>query len=455
MPSRRSSRREVIKAAAGLTAGAISFPCFVPARSLGADGNTAPSNRLVMGCIGVGGQGTGNMNAFMRQGDVQVVAVCDVERESDRYHGGGARGREPARRQVDKHYAEKGGQGGGCKAYEDYRELLARKDIDAVTVCTPDHWHALASIAAADAGKHVYCEKPLANSVAEGRAICGAVNRNRIVLQNGSHERSNANGRLGCELVRNGRIGKLQRVLITLPTDQGHHQAVKAFKDMPAAQPAPETLNYELWQGHTPKVPYMEKRVHFWWRFVLAYGGGEMTDRGAHVIDLAQLGMGMDDTGPVHLAATGTRTERGLYDAFMEFEFKCRYANGVEMIGSSKPGPRGVRFEGDKGWIFINVHGCKLEASDPELLKPIEKPGVDLGRSPGHHRNFLDSVFKGAPLMATAEIGHRTASICHLLNISMLLGKPLEWDPKAEQVTNLKEANELLCPPGLKGKLRA
>jgi predicted dehydrogenase len=406
----------------------------VPASVLGRDGGVAPSARIVMGCIGTGGQGSGNMRNFMGQPDVRVVAVCDV----DTNHG------NRARDTVNKHYGNR-----DCKAYKDFRELVARKDIDAVSIGTPDHWHALTSIAAAKADKDIYCEKPLANSVGEGRAICKAVEENRRVLQCGSHERSNSNGRHACELVRNGRIGKLHTVRINLPTEQGHHQRVLQMQqksEMPATQPVPEGFDYDFWLGHTPVKPYTPMRCHFWWRFILAHGGGEMTDRGAHVIDIGQLGAGKDDTGPVEIEAAGWHDTKGLFDAFFKYKFVNTFADGLKLIGTTDL-PRGVKFEGDEGWIMVHIHGCGLEASDPKILR--EKIGddeVQLGRSPGHHRNFLECIKSRQPTMATAEIGHRTGTICHLNNIAMLLGRKLKWDPVKEQVLGDDEANALLTP---------
>jgi predicted dehydrogenase len=216
---------------------------------------------------------------------------------------------------------------------------------------------------------------------------------------------------------------------------------------------APEGFDYDTWLGHTAKVPYTERRCHFSWRFILAYGGGEMTDRGAHVIDLAQLGMGTDGTGPIEIEARGVRNKESLFDAFWDYEFTNTYPNGIKMIGGVQT-PRGLKFEGSDGWLFIHVHGAKLEASDPVFLK--EKPdslSVKLGRGPGqsreptllHVRGFLDAVKSRKEPFATAEIGHRTASICHLNNIAMLIGKKFQWDPSREQATEA-EANKLLTP---------
>jgi len=391
----------------------------------------AASERLTMGCIGVGGKGRNNLGRFMKEKEVQVVAVCDVDEGHSKL----------AADMVNQKTGNK-----DCGVYSDFRELLARDDIDVVSIATPDHWHALTSIAAANAGKHIYCEKPLANSVGEGRAICDAVSKNKVLLQTGSHERSNDNARYAAELVRNGRIGKLKKIVIQMPCDQAHHKQVMQLQETPPEMPVPEGFDYDNWLGHTALQPYTEKRCHFWWRFILAYGGGEMTDRGAHIIDLAQLGAGTDDTGPVKFEATGKASETSLYDAFMDYQFVNTYANGLQMVGENK-GPRGLKFIGEDGWIFVHVHGCKLEAEPASLLKEkIGETELQVGRSPGHHRNFLDAVLTGAPLMAPAEVGHRTATICHLNNIAMKVGRPITWDPKTETIKDDPEATALLTP---------
>ncbi|MEX2141158.1 MAG: Gfo/Idh/MocA family oxidoreductase [Pirellulales bacterium] len=425
-----TTRREFLKTSA-VAAAAIGVPYYVPATALGF-GRTAPSDRIVMGAIGTGGQGRGIMNRFMSFDDVQVVAVCDVEQ----------RRLKAVKESVDQKYGNQ-----DCKQYGDFRELVARDDIDMVTVTTPDHWHALCSVAAANSGKHIYCEKPLSNSIGEGRAIADAVKKNNVKLQTGSHERSGENARFAAELVRNGRIGKLHTIRINLPDDDGHHQKAKALKTVPPPQPIPEGFDYDFWLGHTPQVPYTEGRCHFMWRFILAYGGGEMTDRGAHVIDLAQLAAGFDDTGPIEIDATGAQTPGSLYDTFWEYRFTNRFANGVMMIGEAK-GPRGLRLEGDDGWIFIHVHGQKLEASDPKLLENRETKNfkIQLGRSPGHQRDLIEAIKTGRDPVATAEIGHRTASVCHLNNIAMRLGRKLKWDPEKEQFQDDSEANSLITP---------
>jgi len=417
------SRRSFLQTSAA----ALALPAFVPARAKGAN------ERLTMGVIGCGGRGRWLTDAFLKFDDVQVIAVCDVDRER------GNQGREPVRKLVD-------GKSAGCYAFTDFRELLAMDGLDAVVIASPDHWHALHSIAAARAGKHIYCEKPLTNSIGEGRAVVDAVDQAGVVLQTGSHERSTASIRFACERVRNGFLGELKQVTINLPCSDKHHQDARSLTSIPPPEDVPAGFDYDFWLGHTPAVPYTPRRCHFWWRFILAYGGGEMTDRGAHVLDIAQLGTGRDAVGPVRVEATGVRTPGSLYDTFWDYGFRFDYHDGPPFVGTTA-GPRGLKFEGEKGWIFVHIHGGKLEAEPANLLDEKAEPGpVSLGRSPGHQRNFLDAVQGKGEVMAPAEAAHRTASLCHLANLGMGLGRPLTWDPGRERVVGDADANGLLTP---------
>jgi predicted dehydrogenase len=424
------SRRAFLKGAAA----AAAVPAFVPARVLGAEGTVPPSERITMGLIGIGGQGGYHLGCLTGFQEVQIEALCDVD----------AGHLKSAVERVDSAYAEarKTGSYKGCAAYRDFRELLARDDIDAVLIATPDHWHAAISMAAMEAGKDVYVEKPLSVCVAQGRAVCDAARRYRRVLQVGSHERSRSNARFACELVRNGRIGDLRRVQVNMPLDEGRG----AVPPQPV-MPVPEGLDWNLWLGPAPWAPYTEKRCHFSFRYIMDYAGGEMTDRGAHILDIGQLGMGMDGTGPVEVEGSGWRPPDGLFDTFFKYRFAYRYANGVEMVGTDQ-GPRGLRFEGTKGWVFVHIHGGDLEAEPASLLKERIGPGeIHLGRSPGHHQDFLAAVRNRGQVMAPVEAGHRTATLCHLANIAMLTGRKLAWDPVAERITNCPEADRMLSRP--------
>jgi predicted dehydrogenase len=434
----KSNRRNFLKGAGTVAAaGAVGFPTIVPSSALGKDGKVAPSNRITMGWIGTGGQGRGLMGIFLGFPETHVVACADVD---------------------DKHLAEgvampneKYGNE-DCRGYHDFRELVARDDLDAVVVATPDHWHAMASIAALDAGKDVYCEKPLANSVFESRAIVDAVKRNNRVLQTGSMERSNEKCRYAAELVRNGRIGKLKEIRINLPFTDGHLQQAKNLKQNPPSKPVPKELDYDFWLGHTPLVEYIPERTHFFWRFNLAYGGGEMTDRGAHVIDIGQMCNGTDETGPVEIEAKGVQNPKSIYNTFWDYNFTNTFANGVNMIGCTDE-PRGLKLVGTDGWIFVAIHGGALSASKPDILaEKIGAKELHVGRTTllhsqnGHRKHFLECVRTRSQPFAHAEVGHRSASICHLNNIAMLLQRKLKWDPEKEQFIGDDEANKLLKP---------
>lgn len=414
------SRRRFAKQALLASSGTLIASRLPHAR---AEPAVPPSERIQLGFIGVGGMGQYHLPWFAQQPDVQVVSICDVDR--NRFAA-----------------VEKILQSKDFQAHSDFRELLANKSLDAVVVATPDHWHGLASIAAAQAGKAIYCEKPLTNSVGEGRALCDAVQASKVVLQTGSHERSNPGAAIAKKLIAEGRFGEIKTVRIQLPTDEQHLQTVKNFKGTPAATEPPAGFDYDFWLGHTPEVPYTEKRCHFWWRFISTYGGGEMTDRGCHVIDLAQMILGLDATGPTHIEATGEAPSPGLYDAFLDFKFENRFANGLRMIGKNE-GPRGVWFEGTEGKLFVSVHGAELTAEPTSLLD-----GVTVPKEPPygkHRREFLEAVKTGSPVIAPAEAGHRTATICHLNNLALRLGRSFTWDPVAERSDD-QEVNELLTP---------
>jgi predicted dehydrogenase len=432
MDSLSSHRRAFLSKAVRAGAAAIAAPYFVTPSALGLCGRPPASDRIVIGAIGCGGKGRHNTGVFLAEKDTQIVAVCDV----DSGHA------EQDQRQVDQHYGTS-----DCRRYADFREIVARGDIDAVHVSTPDHWHALISVAAIESGKDVYCEKPLANSVSEAIAIRDAARRRQRVVQTGSQERSNDKVRFACELVRSGRVGKLHTVEVNMPCgDEAHHKEVIAWKGIPDPQPVPANLDWDFWLGPRPLAPYHERRSHFWWRFILAYGGGEMTDRGAHIIDLAQLANASDESGPSEITARGTRNAGSLYDAFMDYEFENVYSSGVRMVGRNRE-PRGLKLIGEDGWVFIHIHGGDLKSEPADLLEiPLDQLRVRLGRSPGHHRNFLDCVKDRQLPVAHAEIGCRTATICHLNNIAMLLGRTIRWDPVGEQIVDDDEAAALLRP---------
>ena len=426
MNENRITRRAFMKRA---SAAAVLTPVIIPSTALGKGGRPAPSDRITLGCIGVGDQGRHNMRRFLRLDGIQVLAVCDVDRK--RLHR--------ARDTVESHYSGKarGGHYRGCDVYNEYEKLLDRDDIDAVSIATPDHWHAVGAIAAARAGKDIYCEKPLALTVAEGRAICDAVERYRCIWQTGSWQRSRRNFRFACELVRNGRIGKLHTIRIGLPLGR--------VGGSPEPMPVPEELDYDLWLGPAPWAPYTEDRVHWDFRWIFDYSGGMITDWGVHHCDIAHWGMDTDTTGPVEIEGKCHFPDDGLWDTPDTFHFVCRYENGVTMTVSDRDNPnaQGVRFEGDEGWVFVSRD--KLDAHPRSLLRSSIGPDeVWLYRSTDHYRNFLDGVKSRAETVTPVEIAHRSATVAHLANIALRLGRKVRWNPDTERFIGDADADRLL-----------
>lgn len=414
--SKRFHRRELLQGAAAV-AGAAAFS--QPARWV--KGSTAPNDRLGVASVGLGGMGRNHLKWCAGRDDIRIAALCDVDQ---------------------RHLLAASADAPDADAVHDFRDAIHRADVDAVVVATPDHWHALVTIAAAQAGKHVYCEKPLANSIGEGRAMADAVREAGVVLQTGSHERSNPGASVARRLVAEGKLGDVRLVRVHLPNSDQHLQEVENFTAPPPDSDPPKELDYDFWLGHTPVMPYNERRCHFWWRFHSNYGGGEMTDRGAHVIDLAHAILGLDATGPVRVEAKGRRPQGDFYDAFITFEFENHYANGLRIVGDNS-GPRGLTLEGTEGKLFVAVHGCALKAAPASLLDGVELPRKDANAT--HRLNWLDGIRTGAALAAPAEAGHRTASACHLNNLAMRLGRGFEWDPQAERSSD-DEVNAFLTP---------
>ncbi|MFN9300779.1 MAG: Gfo/Idh/MocA family protein [Acidobacteriota bacterium] len=405
-----------------------------------------PANeRITLGVIGCGNQGIGDMRGFLRDERVQVVAVCDVNRQSPGYWDGGLAGREPARSFVEWHYArdKKSGSFKGCDTYEDFRQLLARKDIDAVLIALPDHWHSIPVIMAARAGKDIYGEKPLSLTVHEGRLMADAVKKYNRVFQCGSQQRSDPRFRKACEIVRNGRIGKLHTVRVGLPggtPDYGRTQ------DRQDPEPIPDGFNYDFWLGPAPAAPYSPARCHVNFRWILDYSGGQITDWGGHHPDIAHWGMGAELSGPTSIRngqATGAKEK--IWNTATDFYFEANYASGVRMIVSSRL-RGGVTFEGSDGWVWVN-RGA-IESSPASLLdyEPAENE-IRLPRSQNHFRNFIDCVRSRQQPIAPIEQAHRSITVSHLGNISLRLGRDLAWDPNTERFLNDDSANSMLRRP--------
>jgi len=415
-------------------------------------GAGAPSNRITMGCIGVGGMGTRDMRAFLNRGDVRILAVCDPVSASNEYGhwyrqgwNGNWFGRDSARKIVESHYSrqKRSGRYRGCDAYADFRHIVARDDIDTVTVVTPDHWHAPISIAAAKSGKDIYCEKPLTLTIAEGRAMVRAVERYGVVLQTGSHNRSSAHARFMCELVRNGRLGRLEQIEVRVGPN--HRTAPRGAW---TPQPVPEWLDYDMWLGPAPRAAYHRDRCLYKFRFILDYSGGNITNFGAHSIDLAQWGNGTDCSGPVEVEDLGgVFPTDGLFDVATRVNFRARYANGVELICRTGQPSVYLSFKGTRGRIsYGDGRGCRAQPAS--LLNETIGPGeIHLYRSSNHYENFIYCVKTRGEPAAPVEVGHRSASLCHLGNIAMMLRRRLKWDPKRERFIGDEAANRMLSKP--------
>lgn len=402
-------------------------PLVLSATVLGRAGAVAPNSRVRLACIGVGGQGTSNLRAFLTDERVQVVAVCDVD----------ARHREAAGALAKL---------GAADQVRDFREVLSRGDVDAVMNATPDHWHADVAVAAARAGKDLYSEKPLAGGIADGRRVCRAVEEHRRILQCGTWRRSGLKVRMACELVRNGHIGGLRSIEVGVP---GKFAIRGGFTGLEAPQPVPAHLDYALWQGPAPERPYTEARCHFNFRWVNDYAPGYITDWGAHFIDVAQWGAGADETAPVEVEAQDVkRRDQGIYDAPEAYRIEYRYAGGVRMtlFSTTDPATYGTKFIGTAGWIF--TENDKLQASDPAILRSKPRDGdVRLYESKHHHRNFIDAVLSRGPVAAPAPVAHRAATACYLGSIAAALKRPLKFDPAAETFPGDDEANRMLRRP--------
>ncbi len=326
----------------------------------------------------------------------------------------------------------------------DFREILGRKDIDAVEVCTPDHWHAIPVLEACKAKKDIYCQKPLSLTIAEGRAMSYAVNKCQVVFQTGSQQRSDFRFRRACELVRNGRIGDLKTVKVGLPGGRTDYAKCGERK---RPEPVPAGFEYETWLGPAPEAPYAPARCHVNFRWIYDYSGGQVTDWGGHHPDCAQWGMGTELTGPIEIRnAKGEFPPDPLWNTATAYHFEAVYDNGVTMEISNK-NKMGVTFVGTKGTIYVDRG--KLTADPKTILDSKIGPGeIHLYKSDNHFRNFIDCVISREPTAAPVEVAHRSITICHLGNIAMRLGrKSLRWDPRTEQVIGDEEASKMLSRP--------
>ncbi len=426
----RVSRRTFMAGAAST----LSAPMFIPASALGQDGRPAPSKRITVALIGSGGMGRGNTKSMIRYDDCQFVAACDVDENNV----------AAGKKVIDDHYKNQ-----DCQTYKDFREVVARKDIDAVIVATTDHWHALTAVATANAGKHIYCQKPLTHLFAEGRVLANAVKKNNVIFQVGSQQRSSGFFKQAVELVRNGYLGKLERVEIGLPT--GRQSPDKYEKE----QTPPKELDYDFWCGPSKMLPYMKERLHFNWRWNYAYGGGQLMDWIGHHNDITHWSLDQDNGGPVEAQAVGFTypNDKTVFDAAMAYDVQCVYADGTKTSISNQY-PNGVRWYGPNGSIFVSRSAFWIYDKEGKQQDKLSKEarGKDFDRGPWkaydsqeHHRNFLDGIKTGKPCICPSETGHRSITPGHLGLLSQALGqRKLKWDAKTETVVGDAEADKLL-----------
>jgi len=422
-------RRQFLRQAAGAAA-VMAFPIIIPSSALGNAGNVAASNRIVMGCIGVGSQGSGNMRGFLGKKQAQIVAVCDVDK----------RNRDRAKKTVDDRYGNN-----DCRTYSDFRDVIERKDIDALSLALPDHWHSIPVVMAARAGKDMYGEKPLARTIREGRAMADAVHRYGRIWQTGSWQRSVQNFHRGCELVRNGRIGKVHKVEVGLPTGGPGGE--------PTVQSPPDELDWDFWLGPAlwrPFMKYSRRAPHWDWRWIMDFSGGQLTDWAGHHIDIAHWGLGLDETGPVEIEGKGVYPKDGVYDAPTEYKFTCKYANGITMIVANdrqQPKGMGTVWYGEKGWVYVD-RGDKLDAEPKSILNETIGPDeIKLYESRDHQQNFLDCVLTRKKTITPIETALRSIRVGLLGEIAMLTEANLRWDPDKEIFLNNEKANRMLSRP--------
>ncbi len=441
-------RRNFINKMALGAVGTLGFPTIVPANVLG--GKDAPSNKINIGQIGCGRIArTHDLPGTWKFEKARIMAVCDLDRHRT----------EETKQLVEGYYAKKTGQSNymDVKMYDDYREMLLNKDIDAVMISTPDFWHAQPAMEAALAGKDIYLQKPTSLTIHEGRQLANVIKKTGRILQVGTQQRSTSQFRIAAELVRNGRIGKLHTVKVGLPGDPSGPPAPE--------MPVPKGFNYDMWLGSTPYVPYTEIAVHPQkgydrpgWLRMEQFGAGMITGWGQHHYDSAAWGMDTEYTGPISVEAVAEFPKSGLWNVHGDFMAKAEYANGITMY-TSGGFPNGIRYEGSEGWIFVSrgdyaatssdptskVRSKALDASDPKILESVIGANeLHLYHSDDQHGNWLDCIETRKEPISPIEMGHRACTVCLITHVAMKVPGKLQWDPSKEHFVNSTEANSWL-----------
>lgn len=418
------TRRQFVGTALAASVG----PMILPTGVLAKPGRPGPNERLVIGHIGVGGMGTGHLNFVQGHESFESAALCDPEQKHL------ARALDIVGRKVP--------------TYTDYRKLLEQKDIDAVIIAAPDHWHGLMTVHACQADKHVYCEKPLSLTIHEGNAMKAAAKASGSVVQVGSQARSTDGGRQAWNWVNNGKIGNVNRV-------ECWHVDNPTGGDWAKNGPAPENLDWNMWLGPAQWVPYNPDRVHFNFRWFLDFGGGQIRDRGAHVFNLASWVLGLDDRDPVRISATGTPPPSGMYDCPQNMEVIIEYKNPDLTLVWRQPGEKmadhdfGAVYFGDKGKLIVRGGDGGTFVDDPEVKNFVPGPkDKSCEVSTGQHTNWLEAIQTGKRPIMNIEAAHRIATNCILANISYRIGRPIEWDGKKQQVIGDEAANQMLGNAG-------
>ncbi len=419
-----ATRRQFLKAAAALAA----FPTIIPASAWGADGQPAPSNRINMAVIGLGSRGNDHLGGFLGYPEVQMVAVCDPQRKKA----------EAARQRAEKHYAQAAASGAykGCAAVQDFREVIARKDIDAVSIASPENWHPLHSLWAMRSGKDVYCEKGLSVTVAEGRAVCDAVRRYGRVFQFGTQQRSERGFRVACELARNGYLGTVHTVQVSVP----------GGTQLPVAQPkpVPPDIDYELWLGPAPWTPYNDVKCSYNWYFIADYCAGWIESWGVHHIDIALWGQPLLMDSTLEVEGTAIFPTEGQANTSLNWNVTCTPPKGPKLLFTDhKYREHGVRFIGDKGWVHVVRGGLRAEPED--LLEVKLRPTDEhLYESRDHLGNFLECVRTRRDPAAPVEAGHAATSLTLVCDIATRLQRKVVWDWRQEKFLRDDPANAML-----------